>query len=382
MDDLRPERAARRLRVLHLIKGLGRGGAERLLADGLRHADREHFEYAYGYFLPGKDQLVGELEALGAQVVRFDARTSAGVLLRVGEVRRFLRRWAADVVHCHLPVSGVAGRLAARALDVPVVYTEHNLIERYHPLTRRANLATWRRQARVVAVSEEVAASIRRHAGHAVPVEVVLNGVDVDHFRPDSALRSKTRADLGLPAVGPVIGQVAVFRTQKRLDLWLDAAARIRAAGHGTRFVLVGDGPERSRIERRAEALGLAEAVHFAGLQEDVRPYYAALDLYLVSSDYEGLPVALLEAMASGLPVVSTRVGGVPEAIRDDVEGRLVPVGDAAALANAALGLLDDPDESARLGAAARERAATRFSTVRMSRQLEAIYDEVARGRR
>lgn len=376
----------RPLRVLHLIKGLGRGGAERLLVDGLRHADRERFEYAYGYFLPAKDQLARELAELGARVERFDARGSAGVLLRVPEVRRFLGRWGADVLHCHLPISGVAGRLAAGAIGVPVVYTEHNLIERYHPATRWANLATWGRQDRVVAVSEEVAGSIRRHAGEAVPVEVVVNGVDCERFRPDPDLRRRVRERLELPPDAPVIGQVAVFRSQKRLDLWLEAAARVREARPDARFVLVGDGSERRAVERRAERLGLGPlsegALRLPGLQEEVPPFYAALDLYLVSSDYEGLPVALLEAMASGLPVVSTAVGGVPEVVRDGVDGLLVPPGDPGALAAAALRLLDDRGERERLAAAARGRVAASFSTERMIRRLEAIYGVVAGGRR
>ncbi|HUP42185.1 MAG TPA: FkbM family methyltransferase [Thermoanaerobaculia bacterium] len=384
--NLLARRAPRRLRVLHLIKGLGRGGAERLLVDGLRRADRERFEYAYGYFLPAKDQLARELEALGAPVQCFDARTCVGVFLKVPAVRRFLEDWGADLVHCHLPVSGVAGRLAAGRLGMPVIYTEYNLIERYHPATRWANLATWGRQGRVVAVSEEVAGSIRRHAGEAVPVEVVVNGVDCGRFRPDAELRRRARGDLGLPPEAPVIGQVAVFRSQKRLDLWLEAAARVRAERPEARFVLVGDGPERRAVERRAERLGLGPgsdgALQLAGLQEDVRPFYAALDLFLVSSDYEGLPVALLEAMASGLPGVYTAVGGVPEVVRDGVEGLLVPPGDPEALAAAVLRLLGEPGERARLGASARERVAESFSTERMTRRLEAIYQEVAGERR
>lgn len=374
--------SGRRLRVLHLIKGLGRGGAERLLVDGLRHADRERFEYAYGYFLPDKDQLAHELAALGARVVRFDARTTAGVLLRVPAVRRFAESWGADLVHAHLPVSGITGRLAARRAGLPVVYTEHNLIERYHPVTRCAHLATWNRQARAIAVSEEVARSIRRHAGDAVPVEVVLNGVDVERFRPDPDAGLRLRAALDLPAGAPVIGQIAVFRPQKRLDLWLEAAARVRAARPDALFVLVGDGPARRQIERRAERLGLTPAIRFVGLQEEVRPFYAAFDVYLVSSDYEGLPVALLEAMASGPAIVSTGVGGVPEVVRPGEDGLLVPPGDAGALAAAVLRLLENPGERDRLSRSARGRVTTSFSTERMTRRLEAIYDRVAGGRR
>lgn len=375
-------RATGRLRVLHLIKGLGRGGAEHLLVDALRHADRERFEYSFGYFLASKDQLVQELASLGSRVVQFHARTSVEVLLRIPAVRRFVAAWGADVVHCHLPVSGIAGRLASRRSGVPVVYTEHNLIERYHPITRRAHLATWNLQDRVIAVSEDVAGSILRHAGDAIPVEVVRNGVDVERFRPDPAAGRALRETLRLPVDSPVIGQVAVFRPQKRLDRWLEAAARIHASRPDTRFVLVGDGADRSRVERRAERLGLTNAIRFAGLQEDVRPYYALFDVYMISSDYEGLPVALLEAMASGPAIVSTEVGGIPEAVRSGVDGLLVPAEDAEALAAGVLRLLDDAGERDRLSRSARSRAAVSFSTERMTRRLETIYDEMAGERR
>lgn len=372
----------RRIRVLHLIKGLGRGGAERLLVDGLRHADRDHFEYAFGYFLPHKDQLATELAALGAEVTCFGGRTSAGVLLRTPAVRRRIEGWRPDLVHCHLPVSAVAARLAARRSGTPLVYTEHNLMERYHPWTRRANLATWRLQRRVVAVSAGVEASIRRLAPRGVPVEVVENGVDVERFRPDAAAAQEARRQLGVPPEAPLVGQVAVFRPQKRLDLWLACAAEIRRRRPEVRFVLVGDGPERARLERIAGGPELAGAVVFAGLQEDVRAYYAALDVYLVSSDYEGLPVALLEAMASGAPVVSTSVGGVPEVVREGRDGRLVPPGDATALARAVLDLLNAPEERNRLATAARARVTDRFSIGRMVRRLEEIYTDVAEDRR
>src|SRR5690606_1254850 len=120
----------RRLRVFHVIKSLGRGGAETLLTQGLEAADRDRFDYGYGYFVPWKDQLVPALREHGAEVTCFSAGTSAEVLLRVPQVRRQLKSWQADVVHCHLPVSAVCGRLAAQLARVPVVYTEHNLQER------------------------------------------------------------------------------------------------------------------------------------------------------------------------------------------------------------------------------------------------------------
>lgn len=369
------------MHVLHLIKSLGLGGAENLLLEAARHPS-PRVEASFGYFLPWKDALVEPLRAAGAEVTCFPARGAAGMLARVPAVARHLRRHRVDVVHCHLPLAGVVGRLAGRLAGVPVVYTEHNLMERYHPLTRAANLATWRLQARVVAVSAEVAASIEARTAAPVPVEVVPNGVPVDRLRHDPAAAAEVRRRHRIPADAPVVGQVAVFRRQKRLDRWLEAAAAIRRGRPETHFLLVGDGPLRDEVGRRAAAGDLGEAVHLVGLQEEIVPYLSAIDLLLISSDFEGLPLALLEAMALERPVVSTAVGGIVEAVEDGETALLVPAGDAEALARAALALLADPERRRAFGRAGRSRAEALFGTPRMLAALEGVYGRVLAGAR
>jgi len=365
------------MRVLHLIKGLGLGGAENLLLAAARHRGDGGVLYEVGYFLPWKNALVEPIRSAGAPVTCFPARTGAGVVLRAPAVASHLRSREIDLVHCHLPLAGVAGRLAGRLAHVPVVYTEHNVMERYHPLTRLANLWTWRLQEQVVAVSAEVAGSIARHAGSAVPVRVVTNGVPVDRLRPDPEAGAAVRGRLGIPAGAPVVGQVAVFRRQKRLDLWLRAAEAVRRRHPDARFLLVGDGPLRSEVETLARGPALEGAVHLPGLQEEVGPYLAAMDVLMVSSEFEGLPLVVLEAMAMEVPVAATAVGGIPEAVADGETGRLVPAGDAGALAAAVAGLLADAELRRALGRAARRRVAERFSTERMVVELETLYREV-----
>ena len=366
-----------RLRVFHLIKGLGRGGAESLLLGCGGRGEETSVVYGAGYFLPWKDALAAPLREVGVEVERFTARTAPGMLAQVPRIASFLRRWRADVLHCHLPLAGVAGRLAGRLAGVPVVYTEHNLMERYHPWTRRANLWTWGLQARVVAVSAEVAASIERHGGSTVPVRVVRNGVPVDRLRRDPAAGVALRRRLGIAEDAPVVGQVAVFRRQKRLDLWLETAREVRRRRPDARFLLVGDGPLRGEVESLARELGLGDAVCFAGLQDDVRPYLSAMDLLLVSSEHEGLPLVLLEAMALELPVVATAVGGMPEVVRDPETGRLVPFGRPAEAAALALELLADPAKREGMGRAARRRVVEKYGTGRMVAELETLYREV-----
>ena len=365
------------IRVFHLIKSLGRGGAETLLPGTLRTADRRRFEYAYGYFLPWKDDLVGELRALDAEVTCFGARSRPGMLASARRVADRLEAWEADLVHCHLPLAGVVGRLAGRIAGVPAVYTEHNTLERYHALTRWLHLRTWGWQERAFAVSGPVAASLARRANGGVPVQVVRNGIDVERFDPERFEGTEIRARCGIPETALVVGTVAVFRTQKALGDWLEAARRIHAQMPDSRFLLVGDGPERERLEQRAAELGLAEAVHFPGLQDDVRPWLAAMDLFVSASVFEGLPLALLEAMAMARPVVATRVGGVPEAVTDGSDGLLVEPRDPELLAERCLALLHDRNRGRCLGTEARRRVAADFGLQRMSRQLEAAYVDV-----
>lgn len=361
------------MRVFHLIKGLGRGGAETLLAES--YACRgTGFEYAYAYFLPWKDHLHETLESQGARVLQLTARSSLGVLMRLPSVVSAVKTWAADLIHCHLPLSGVVGRLAGKLAGLPVVYTEHNLQERYHPATRWLNLATWRMQSHAIAVSAEVAESMARHGARHVPVSVVLNGVSLERFRPDPQAGIRARERLGIPLESPVVGSVAVFRTQKRFDLWLEAAAQLREERPDTRFVLVGHGPLQARLEQQARELGLNEALVFAGIQEDVRPFLNAFDVFLMTSEFEGLPVALLEALASERAVVATAVGGIPEVLRDGKNGLLLPPGDVDVVSASLRRVVSDPDLRRRLGAEGRRTVEHRFSLPAYMANLEAIY--------
>ena len=367
----------RPLRVFHLIKSLGRGGAEVLLAEGLRVADRERFTYGYGYFTPWKDAVVPSLEAQGAEVVRFAARSNPTILLQAGRVAAFLRRWRADLLHCHLPVAAVAGRVAGKLAGVPVVTTEHNEVEHFHPLTRWLDLATWRWQERAIAISEPVADSLARHASPKVPITVVLNGVDVARFDDEGFTGTDVRRRLGIPEDAPVAGTVAVFTDQKRIEWWLAAAHRIRERHAEARFIIVGDGPRKDFLLSEAERLGLGSTVHFVGLQEDVRPYLAAMDVYMMSSEYEGFGVALIEAMAFRRPIAALGVGGIPGIVEGGKSGVLVPPRDLEALAEATSDLLGDPERRRRMGQRGRQTVQDRFSMGRMARELEAIYLDV-----
>jgi len=365
------------LRIAHLIKGLGRGGAETLLRECIRVDEPGRAEYAVGYFLPHKDALVADLEALDVDLRCFASRSEAAMLRSVGRVARWLDDGDYDVIHCHLPLAGVVGRMAGKVARRPVVYTEHNVHERYHRVTYWANRATWRLQDFVVAVSGEVSRSIRAHAGDRVPLRVVANGVDVARFSPRPGLGAAVRSDQEIGDEIPVVGTVAVFREQKRLGDWLRAARLMVDQRPDARFLIVGDGPLRGKLDRLTADLGLERHVRFAGLQEDVRSYLAAMDVYMMSSGFEGLPIALLEAMAMGIPPVCTRVGGIPEAVVDGTSGLLVDPGRPEDLAAACGRLLADQERRRAVGWEARRRVVREFSMERMMERLHDVYARV-----
>jgi glycosyltransferase involved in cell wall biosynthesis len=364
-------------RVLMLTKGLGRGGTERLLAGAVRHLDRARFAVEVAYLLPWKDAFVGEVEAAGVPVHCLEAPRASSIGW-VPRLRRLVREHDIDLVHTHMPVPAAVARSVLPGRRPAFVHTEHNLWGRYRLPTRLANRATYGRNAAVIAVSDGVAASIRSR----VPVDVVTHGIDIERLhRADDArreVRREARRQLGLDADAPVIGTVGNFTAKKDQATLLAAAARLADEHPGLRVVLVGSGPLEDDLRSRSRQLGLGDTVVFAGSRDDVFDLLPAFDVFTLSSRFEGLPISLLEAMASGVPPVVTRVGGIPEVVTDGDDGVLVEPGDPEGLATALGKLLADPGRRAELATGAVERAAA-FDLAHAVRRIEAIYDRALR---
>jgi len=368
-----------KIRVLHIIKSLGRGGAETLLPETLKLHDRERYEFFYIYFLPWKDQMADAIRTNGGKVECFRASNNIRIILRMRDVIRYIRKHHIQLIHCHLPWAGLLGRLIYRLTRVPVIYTEHNKQERYHGVTFRLNKLTFNWQSLVIAVSQDVEESIRKNIRPVVPVQTVLNGVNTEAFRRDPPAGAALRAQYNIAPDALVVGTIAVFRFQKRLAEWLDVMAGVCAADSRIYGIIVGDGPLRTEIETKLKELKLEGRVILAGLQTEVRPYLSAMDIYMMSSVFEGLPIALLEAMSVGCAVVTTDAGGIKEVIRDGQDGYLVPVDGWPALGDRVQKLVADPVLRAKLADQARLRATDAFSLKRMVQELEHIYRKLTR---
>lgn len=371
------------MRVLHVIDNLCPGGTERQCVELVRSMVGRGVETAVFYFRPGA--LVAELEGLGVTVrpappVRF---RSPGAPIQLIRLARTIAEWAPDVIQTYGFYSNVPGILAAFLARVPVRVAGRRELARYFGRAQRStDRWAWRLAQRIVVNSEAVRQQLIHQEGIAPnKVVVIRNGLDIGqwpapHPYPDGP-------------DGAVVGMVAHFRPQKDHFTFLRAAREILQAMPSVRFCLVGSGDLEGLIRESAARSGIASQVDFlVGLEgEAVRAAVAKFRISVLSSkDNEGLPNAVLEAMAAGLPVVATTVGGTPEIIEDGETGFLVPAGDPALLAARVLGLLKEPSLARAMGERARRKVEREFTVDRMAGQFLGLYrgllaDKLGRGR-
>lgn len=412
-------KVTQKIKILHLIKSLGRGGAEKLIPETALVHDQSCFEFHCLYFYHQKENIVDELERAGIQVHLIPSG-NLGLFFQVGKVKKFIEDNGFQIIHAHLPWAGILARAVGSRVSIPIVYTEHNTWDRYNVVSYWGNRLTFKKQDVAIAVSNEVALSMQLNSmwdpyrrGEKPSVRVVQNGVNTEVFKSIKYLdeSSKTienrdkglenggfgfddgkkntaeiaqflapntlKTNLGIPEGAKVIGKVAVFRSQKRLWLWVELALRILKKRNDVHFLLVGDGEWRARLEKQIEESGKAQHFHLVGVQKEVIPYLNLMDIYLSSSEFEGLPIAMLEAMACEVPVVATRAGGIGEVIQHGVQGFLSGIDEWEELEGHCLRLLEDDELHSKMAKASREQVEKYFSMKRMVADLERIYLEV-----
>lgn len=355
---------------MHVVYALQPGGMEHgvvKLANGL---DPSVVQSAICATTPG-----GSLKSLvSGHVPVFELRRRPGNdPMLIWRLYRLFRRERPDIVHTHAWGTLVEGWLAARLARVPVVvHGEHGTLQD-KPRQIRVQRQVWRRVDRVLSVSSRLAEKLSLATG--VPlggIEVIRNGVDLARFGSVDRVAARAALDLAPDAI--VIGTAGRLVPVKDQAVLVDAVGRLAQAGRMVEAVIAGEGPLRADLERQIRTLGLSGRVRLLGHQPAIERVLAALDLFVLSSRSEGLSNTILEAMASGLPVVATRVGGADELVVDGDTGVLVAPGSAAALADAIAGIVAQPGRGAAMGTRGRRRAHDEFGVARMLRDYAAFY--------
>ena len=353
------------LRVGMVIGQLSTGGAEgqlRTLCEGLDAAVAR----ATVYCLSGQTEPYGPVLEKAGIAVRVLA---GGRLQRVRALRAALAADRIDVVHAWLFIANAFAWAATRGGGPPLVTSARNC-KRSGRLLDLLNRRAFADSAAIIVNSRQVRDYITHvYAAPADRIAVVYNAIDLDRFQPPERVR---------PAHAPRVVMVGRLVAQKNPLLFVAAAAALRLRLPAVRFQLIGDGPMRAEIEAASDAAGIAEALELAGERRDVPALLHDADLFWLTSDWEGLPNAVLEAMAAGVPVVATDVGGTAELVEAGVEGYVVRAGDRDGFVERSLEILGDPERLAHMRGAARARAA-RFGRAQMVAATQAVYARVAR---
>jgi glycosyltransferase involved in cell wall biosynthesis len=364
------------LRVVHLVRSLEVGGLERVVCDlvGLK----QNLETNVVCLLT-----LGPLgEALRAQGVPVQVLgMRGGKLLTLARLAACLRSLRPQVLHCHNLIAHMYGGLVRRFCRIPhMVLTKHGAYPPTGLVTGPLNRWLLQR-THIVAVSPEiqtVMAGLRR-PGVPGSLRYIPNGISLVPYA-DLPPRAQARSRYGWSANSFLAVIVARLNEEKNHLGLLHAFDQVRQAAPQARLIVIGDGPMRPAIEESIRQRGLTDAVELLGERHDVPDLLAAMDAFVLSSATEGIPLTVLEAMAAGLPVVATAVGGIPQVVLAEETGCLVPPGSPEALAAALGRLIDDPALAQRLGDAGRQRVQEHFSLQRMAADYESLYRQLVNG--
>ncbi|MFV8224367.1 glycosyltransferase [Christiangramia aquimixticola] len=363
---------SKKIRVLHIIKSLGRGGAEMLLPETLKLHDSQRFEFHYVYFLPWKNQMVSAIENNNGVVHCFKASNNIQIMLEANKIANYVVEHKINIIHCHLPWAGFLGRLVHQKTNIPLVYTEHNMQERYHWVTKFLNRVSFNSQSLAIGVSEDVSSSILKNIKPKIPVVTLLNGVNTKKYKKKNLVG--LHEELNIPSDAFVVGVVAVFRFQKRLKEWMQVFKKFSDKNPNVCGIIIGDGPLKKELIAERKALNLEDKILMPGLQTETRPYFEIMDVFMMTSSFEGLPIALLEAMSMECAIVSTDAGGIKEVLEDGKNGLMVTVNNWEDLVEKLEILMKSEEEKTRLQKAARLRVLEKFSMESMVKKLELNY--------
>jgi glycosyltransferase involved in cell wall biosynthesis len=366
-----------KIKVLHIVPMLSPGGAERVAVHIVMRLNRDRYEPVvvslWGRLECDLDRL---LEEAGIEV-RYLGKRPGFDYRTYYRLHRALRDYSPDIVHTHLHVLRYALPSFLILNRASLLHTVHNLAEREIETGMRwIQRYAFNHGVVPVAVADEVAISLRRLYG-VQRCRVISNGIPTDYYARPQASRWEWRAREGFGENDVLFVCVARFAAQKNHTLLLKAFAQGPASDPMAHLVLVGEGVLREQLEEQTHQLGLARQVHFLGVRTDIPDLLGAMDVFALSSDYEGNPLSVMEAMAAGLPIVATAVGGVPNLLENGREGFIVQPGNVQDLSNAISCILQNRELRQSLGRAAAQRARENFDVSAMVQAYEEMYENL-----
>lgn len=370
----------KRLTIAHVLSSFGMGGQERVALDLARlQLAAGHRVLALSLAELPEGPMSSLFQAAGAETHTVSKRGPSYDPTLAMRLAAYLGRRGASIVHTHNPRAMVYGAPAAALARIACVHTKHGL----NPDPERR---MWLRRAAAKMVDAYVAVTptlarvaVERRECDPTELHVVPNGIDTQRFAPNPGARRRVRSELGIPESAWVVGTVGRLSPEKNQALLIDAMTPLLDPSR--QLIFVGDGPEREALVARVRATLRPELVHFAGARKDPEAWLAAFDAFALTSDSEGLPLGLLEAMAVGVPVVSTAVGGVPDVVEPGVTGALVERGDRASLTTELTRLSTRPSSAGDAARTARQMVLERHSIEHMAEGYENLYWRLLRRR-
>jgi glycosyltransferase involved in cell wall biosynthesis len=364
------------INILYLFVTLPIGGAEEHLLTVIKNTDLGRYNPTV-CCIREKGAIGEEIENSGFHLITLQRKSKKWDFRIVTDILRIIREREIQLIHTHLYHANMYGRIAAFIAQIPVVSSEHNAHSRCKPVRRVINRLLAGKTNRMIAVSRAVKDYIVSRDGIGPSkVEVIYNGIDIRHFT-SSLTKTTAREKIGVPADCFLIGTVGRISEEKGHIYLIDALRRAKDIVPDLRLIIVGSGPLELHLKKVVSDQDLDRSVLFAGFRRDVPDILKAMDVFAFPSLREGFPVALLEAMASCLPVVATPVGGIAEIIADGINGLLVQPRDDNSLAKAIITLYQNPALREALGLKARETVIEKFNAVTMVKNLDSVYRSV-----
>ncbi len=367
-----------RIRILHLTKGTELYGAQRVILNLVENSNSERFDSSIATLVSNRHArgiFIEEIKKRGGKVITIKCEKRIDIKA-LQQLINILKKNNFDILHCHEMKSRLYGLIAARARNIPVVTTNHNwtganwLVKVYEYL----DVLYIRFFNQIVAVSEELKLLMLKFKVPAKRISVIINGINLKEFQDNRKDISFLKKKIGIKNGIKIIGNVGRLSVEKGHKLFLTTAKLIKKEFPAIKFVIVGDGPLERELKIYVDKLGLKDSVFFSGFCGDIQQIYSIMDIYLSTSVVEGTPMAMMEAMAMGVPAVATDVGGISRIIHHNKNGILLKNNDPWEIAETILMLLRNPSELARLASNAKMTIQQQYSALKMTKQYEHIY--------